>query len=223
MPRLRPLAFAFTAVLLVPSVTLATPHVFISEYVEGSSNNKAIEIHNASEGSVNLGTFSIEIYFNGSATPLNTINLPAFTLEPGNVFVVAHSSAVFAAGADLATASLSFNGDDAVVLRDGTTHLDVIGQIGVDPGTEWGAGLVSTADNTIRRHASVCTGDDDGSDVFVLTDWTGFATDTFDGLGTHASACPPDVPGSGGWGLAGMAILMLGGAMLALRRRTAEA
>ena len=34
-----------------------------------------------------------------------------------------------------------FNGDDAVVLRRGTTVLDVIGQVGTDPGTEWGTGL----------------------------------------------------------------------------------
>ena len=47
--------------------------------------------------------------------------------------------------------TLTFNGDDAVVLRRGSTILDVIGQVGLDPGSEWGSGLTSTADNTIRR------------------------------------------------------------------------
>ncbi len=37
------------------------------------------------------------------------------------------------------TASGWFNGDDAVVLRKGTTVIDVIGQIGFDPGSEWGS------------------------------------------------------------------------------------
>jgi hypothetical protein len=41
------------------------------------------------------------------------------------------------------------------VLREGTTIVDVIGQIGFDPGTEWGSGLVSTADNTLRRKTAV--------------------------------------------------------------------
>ena len=60
----------------------------------------------------------------------------------------------------------------------------MIGQIGVDPGTEWGTGLTSTADNTLRRKASVEAGDANGSDAFdPAVEWDGFATDTFDGLG----------------------------------------
>ncbi|MDT9111101.1 hypothetical protein, partial [Escherichia coli] len=72
-----------------------------------------------------------------------------------DVFVLAQASAnaTILAQADQTNASGWFNGDDAVVLRKGTTTLDVIGQIGVDPGTEWGTGLTSTADNTLRRKA----------------------------------------------------------------------
>ena len=71
----------------------------------------------------------------------------------GDVYVVAHSSAdpVIIAAADLTNGSGWFNGDDAIVLRKGTTIIDLIGQVGFDPGTEWGAGLISTADNTLRR------------------------------------------------------------------------
>ena len=60
---------------------------------------------------------------------------------------------------------ISWNGDDAIVLRKGGasgTVVDVIGQIGIDPGTEWGTGLTSTADNTLRRKAAVIAGDTDG-------------------------------------------------------------
>ena len=64
----------------------------------------------------------------------------------------------------------------------------MIGQVGVDPGTEWGTGLQSTADNTLRRKPSVTGGDVDGSDVFdPATQWDGYATDTFDGLGSHST------------------------------------
>ena len=54
-----------------------------------------------------------------------------------------------------------FNGDDAVVLRKGATIVDAIGDLGFDPGTEWGTGLTSTADNTLRRKASIEAGDTD--------------------------------------------------------------
>jgi uncharacterized protein len=66
----------------------------------------------------------------------------------------------------------------------------VIGQIGFDPGTEWGTGLVSTADNTLRRKDTVCAGDPDGSNAFdPSVEWDGYAQDTFDGLGTHFANC----------------------------------
>ncbi|MBK9743692.1 MAG: hypothetical protein IPO94_12360 [Saprospiraceae bacterium] len=49
------------------------------------------------------------------------------------------------AEADQTSGSLTFNGDDAIELVFMTASVDVIGQIGVDPGTEWGTGLTSTA------------------------------------------------------------------------------
>ena len=70
--------------------------------------------------------------------------------------------------------------------------IDVIGQVGFDPGTEWGTGLTSTQDNTLRRKAAVTDGDPIGSDVFdPAVQWDGFATDTFDGLGSHTAGPPP--------------------------------
>jgi predicted extracellular nuclease len=65
--------------------------------------------------------------------------------------------------------------------------LDSIGQIGVDPGAEWGTGTTSTADNTLRRLGTITAGDTDPTDAYdPAAEWTGFATDTFDGLGSHA-------------------------------------
>lgn len=70
--------------------------------------------------------------------------------------------------------------------------IDVIGQVGFDPGSEWGSGDTSTKDNTIRRQASVCQGDTDEADPFDPSlEWDGFAKDTFDGLGTHTVSCAP--------------------------------
>ena len=103
-----------------------------------------------------------------------------------DVYVVAQASAdpAILAVADQTNAAGWFNGNDAVVLRKGTTVLDVIGQVGVDPGTEWGTGLTSTGDNTLRRKPTIVAGDTNGSDAFdPATEWDGFVADTFDGLG----------------------------------------
>lgn len=172
--------------------TQTAPPLFFSEYIEGTGNSKALEIYNASGAAVDLaaGGYNVFMSFNGGTSTL-TIPLTG-NVAAGDVYVVAQASAASAilAEADQTNGSGWFNGDDAVQLRQGTTVLDAIGQVGFDPGTEWGAGLVSTADNTLRRLASVCTGDANGSDPFDPSlQWEGFATDTFGGLGSHAATC----------------------------------
>lgn len=190
------------ALLLTASPWLAAPaaaaptELFFSEYIEGSSNNKALEIYNGTGAAVGLtaGSYNVQMFFNGSLTAGLTINLTG-TVAAGDVFVLAQSSASAAilAQADQTNGAGWFNGDDAVVLRKGTTVIDVIGQIGFDPGTEWGAGLVSTADNTLRRKVAVEAGDPAGSDAFDPSiEWDGFAMDTFAGLGSHPNITPPD-------------------------------
>jgi predicted extracellular nuclease len=179
-----------------PGALAAPSDLFFSEYIEGSSNNKALEMYNGTGAPIDLAGqgYNVQMYFNGSASAGLTINLTG-TVANGDVYVVAQSSAAAAilAQADQTNGSGWFNGDDAVVLRKGTTVLDVIGQIGFDPGAEWGAGLTSTADNTLRRKATVEAGDTSGDDAFDPSlEWDGFAVDTFDGLGSHATPTPGD-------------------------------
>jgi len=172
-----------------PAMGTHSPDLFISEYIEGSSNNKALEIYNGTSAAVNLaaGSYNVQMYFNGSSSAGLTVNLTG-SVAAGDVYVLAHSSAVaeILAQADQTNGAGWFNGDDAVVLRKGTEFVDVIGQVGLDPGAEWGSGLTSTMDNTLRRMSSIATGDPNGSDPFdPALEWDGFATDTFDGLGSH--------------------------------------
>ena len=189
---LRMLACAFGVLvgLAVPGVAQAAPtELFFSEYIEGSSNNKALEIFNGTGAPVDLGAqgYNVQMFFNGNTAAALTINLTG-TVASGDVFVLAQSSAnaTILAQADQTNGTGWFNGDDAVVLRNGTTVIDVIGQIGFDPGTEWGSGLTSTADNTLRRKTLIETGDPNGANAFVPADeWDGFATDTFGRLGAH--------------------------------------
>jgi uncharacterized protein len=176
----------------------ATPtEIFFSEYIEGSSNNKALEIYNGTGAAVNLATggYNIFMSFNGGTSTF-TVNLSG-TVANGDVYVVAptNANATILAQADQTAGTSWFNGDDAVALRKGTTIIDAIGQIGFRPSTEWGTGLTSTADNTLRRKDTICAGDPNGADVFVPSlEWDGFATDTFGGLGSHTANCSaPDV------------------------------
>ncbi len=182
-------------------VRAACSGLFFSEYVEGSGYNKALEIYNGTGSAVNLSGYKVKMYFNGSSSATLTINLVG-TVASGDVFVVTpeNASAELLALADQTYGTSWFNGDDALVLENGSGGVvDVIGQIGTDPGSEWGSGLTSTADNTLRRKVDVSQGDANGGDAFTpAAEWDGYATDTFDGLGSHSATCsgggPTDVP-----------------------------
>jgi predicted extracellular nuclease len=199
MRRSLALALVLLACSLVGAsgASAASPDLYLSEYVEGTGNSKAVEIYNGTGAAVNLATggYSIQMFFNGSSSAGVTINLTG-TVADGDVYVLAQSAAdpAILAVADQTNGAGWFNGDDAVVLRKGATVIDVIGQIGVDPGSEWGSGDASTADNTLRRKATITAGDPNGADAFdPSVEWDGFPTNTFAGLGGHNGvvvSCP---------------------------------
>ena len=188
-------ALGVLVALAVPGVAQAAPtELFFSEYIEGSSNNKALEIYNGTGAPIDLGTsgYSVQMFFNGSVTAGLTINLTG-TVTAGDVHVLAQSlaNASILAQADQTSSAGWFNGDDAVTLRRGTTVIDSIGQIGFDPGTEWGTSLTSTGDNTLRRKLLLEAGDPNASDIFdPAVEWDGFATDNSRGLGAHPGLPP---------------------------------
>ena len=166
--------------------------VFVSEYVEGSSLNKGIELFNSDAVAFDLAGAGCELrgYQNGSASVGWTVPLTG-SIPATGVYVIAHPDADF--GGDQ-TGNLQFNGDDAVAIACNGSLVDVIGQIGFDPGSAWGSGSTSTANNTLRRKTAVCSADDNGADAFdPALEWDGFGQDEFSGLGTHTANCGPDI------------------------------
>lgn len=166
---------------------LQTKDLIFSEYVEGTSYNKAIEIYNGTGVDVDLTGYTVELYSNGSNTPGNTQNLEG-TLNNGDTLVMIHSSADAALQsiADMASSVVNFNGDDALVLKKDGVIIDSFGQVGVDPGSAWGSGDYSTVNHTLVRNPNIMEGDSIADDEFDPTlEWTGYPTDTFEYLGSH--------------------------------------
>ncbi|KKB33601.1 5'-nucleotidase C-terminal domain-containing protein [Bacillus thermotolerans] len=151
--------------------------LFISEYVEGSSFNKAIEIYNGTGTSINLADYQLQLYSNGSSEPSQSVTLSG-TLDSNDVFVAAHEQAdeAILAQADLRKSSVvNFNGDDAIALSKNGTIIDVIGDIGSKE---------EYAENvTLIRNAAILS----GSSVYKDTEWTSHPSDTFNYLGSHLS------------------------------------
>ncbi|MBE3554941.1 MAG: lamin tail domain-containing protein, partial [Thermicanus sp.] len=161
--------------------------LFISEYVEGSSSNKAIEIFNGTDHAVDLSEYSLELYPNGDTAPNTTVTLSG-TLASGETYVIVNASAVQALKdkADLTHSITNFNGNDALVLKHNGTVIDSFGKVGEDPGTSWGSGNITTADHTLVRKSSITQGDTNLSDAFDPSlEWDAYPKDDASHLGSH--------------------------------------
>ncbi|MCB0509487.1 MAG: lamin tail domain-containing protein, partial [Bacteroidetes bacterium] len=173
--------------------------LFFSEYIEGSSNNKALEIYNGTGVPVNLANYSIERYTNGSTTASLPILTLSGTLADGDVYVIYNSLATnttLLAQGDLATGYINHNGDDAYALVHNTTIVDVFGNIGCDPGNEWTDLGNGTQDNGYYRLPNYTAGANDPANTpcnipsLIATNWVSTdALDDFSNIGSHNANC----------------------------------
>ncbi len=169
--------------------------VFISQYVEGTGNNKAIEIYNGTLSNLDLsaGPYVLQQYDNGATTPSATIALSS-VVSPGSCLVVARPSIPSGYAPDPAIQNvptlqtnklLTFNGDDVIVLRKGTNIVDRIGQVSTNAvGSIWSR---TTTDRTLTRNQTIFTGTlTSVTTPFSQEEWTSSSKDSFGGLGTHS-------------------------------------
>ncbi|MES1175245.1 MAG: hypothetical protein ABUL62_13060 [Myxococcales bacterium] len=166
------------------SANTPPPTLYFSEYVEGSSAYKALEIA-AQKRSV-LDGCKVGTYFNGK-TEATVVATLSGVLEAGQVLTLCSSALQEKLGARCKqVGNLTFNGDDVVAVSCDGKILDAIGQVGVDPGTGWGSAANSTLDHTLRRKCTVTSGDAIETNAFDPSgEWSAFPVDTFDGLGTR--------------------------------------
>lgn len=143
------------------SQELECVEIFISEYVEGWSNNKAIELYNPTNESIDLSNYRLERYSNGSTVadanqrlPLSGIMPPiscwVIVLDKRDTAGVEQETPVwdglqakadtFACPVYSENNTMYFNGNDAMVLKNTSAtpayNIDRIGKVGEDPGVE---------------------------------------------------------------------------------------
>ncbi|MFP4078855.1 MAG: lamin tail domain-containing protein, partial [Candidatus Izemoplasmataceae bacterium] len=161
--------------------------LFISEYIEGSGYNKAVEIYNGTGEEVDLSQYEFRLYSNGSTDTEQGYELSG-TLEHGETYVSVNSQADTSL-VDIAdytenypNAVANYNGDDAIELVKDGTVIDTFGEVGEDPGDDgWTVDDGSTTDHTLVRKASVRG----PSETFDPSEWDVYPADTFDYIGSH--------------------------------------
>ncbi|MBC8150036.1 MAG: lamin tail domain-containing protein, partial [Bacteroidetes bacterium] len=121
----RILFFFFAATLVSMTNIQAQCGLFFSEYAEGTSNNKYLEIFNPTSADISLDGYAFPSVSNAPATPgvheyWNTFEAGA-VVAAGDVYIIAHGSAdpLILAEADQFHTYLS-NGDDGYALVQGT-------------------------------------------------------------------------------------------------------
>ncbi|MCK4531140.1 MAG: lamin tail domain-containing protein, partial [Candidatus Marinimicrobia bacterium] len=162
------------------SVTTSTPAsvgdggIFFSEYIEGSSNNKALEIYNASGGVIDLSDVDVKLYSNGGTSPSSTATLSG-SLANAEVYVLANGSANAAilSEADITSGVVNFNGNDAVELYYEDILIDIIGIVG--------SSATYAMDITLVRKPEVIK----GNTTYTASEWTSYSIDETSYLGSH--------------------------------------
>ena len=162
--------------------------LFISEYFEGSGNNKGVEFYNPTSEYIDLSEYTLSRYANGSSAPTDQTQLDD-VLAPYSTWVLVNGQTedVDLGGGNISPACdpilqdladqldnpypapTFFNGNDALVLTKNGEIIDVFGKVGEDPGYAWtddpSAGYTDynggdwiTANHTLRRKYLIGSG-----------------------------------------------------------------
>lgn len=149
--------------------------LIISEYVEGSGNNKYLEIANISSSEIDLSAYTLRKYVNGAEDSFDDMALSG-TLASKAVKVFQINSAALTLPEGVTAEStnsqvLNFNGDDPIAIICNGEVVDLLGVFGdVDFGK----------DVTLRRKSSVTA----PSATYKVDEWDEFPKDDVSGLGT---------------------------------------
>ncbi len=204
MKKLIPCLSVLLLALVAVNVQAQDKSLFFSQYIEGSSNNKALEIYNPTQDTVFLDGWAFPNVSNAPSTAgeyeyWNNFPEGAF-IAPGEAYVLAHPDAdqVIVDSADYTGFKFFSNGDDGFALVKGDSAagvgfvvIDWLGSWDGDPGSGWDVAGVSAAtqDHTLVRKSYWQSGNSTPLGSFGTTafnsEWIVLEKNDFTGIGTH--------------------------------------
>jgi len=167
------------------------PSLIISEYIEGTANNKAIELYNTSSDTVNLDEYKLLKISNGGNWDEENYSLDGI-LAPHTCYTISNLNA----GSYLSDLSnlqinLNHNGNDALAISHNGIRIDQIGIEGDAPTNGWDVAGIPTAtkDHSLIRKAGIGGGNTDW-EISAGTnennsEWQVLELDDFSNFGVH--------------------------------------
>ena len=183
-------------ILATLNINAQASDLFFSEYAEGSSFNKYVEIANATGAEVDLSVYQIKKAANGNNFTSSLVL--SGMLPDGAVYIISNSQAdpqILALADETDNDVINFNGNDAMGLFKNDVLIDIIGIEGNDPGDGWDvAGVVAgTKDHTLVRKPDVCDPTTDWNSAAGTnaddSQWVVYDQNYWDELGMHTSDC----------------------------------
>lgn len=163
-----------------PGTETGNADLFISEYVEGSSNNKYIEIYNPTNETIDLSAYAIDLNTNGGAswskdgTGYSNYSELSGTIAAKSTIVYKNSNAEIYSGQATVCSAINFNGNDPVGLFKNGVLIDIIGTFN-------GGSADFAKDVTLRRKSNVTA----PSSTYDASQWETLSKDDVSGLGSH--------------------------------------
>lgn len=211
----------FLALFSTAAIAQDCSELFISEYVEGSGNNKGIEFYNPTSDTLDLSVYTLQRWSNGEAEMTDETQLFG-TLAPYGTWVLINGQTedvdlggylspacdpVMQGYADQLDnpypAPTYMDGDDALVLlKNGTTVVDMFGKPGENPGSAWtddedngfidvgdGATWLTSNHTLIRKYDVVAGVTTPPISFNTFLEWDTLPVNTWSELGFHICAC----------------------------------
>lgn len=127
--------------------------LMLVEYVDWQpGSGVGVKIYNPTNASINLASYDLEVYNNGNTSP-NGVYALTGNLVAKSTIIVGNSpycTSNCSSTCDITNSNAGVNGNDVVVLRKGTTIIDMIGLLGYDPGSSgW---RVDNTTNALKWH-----------------------------------------------------------------------
>jgi endonuclease I len=150
--------------------------LFFSEYIEGSGNNKALEIANFTGNLINLNNYSLKLSSNGNSNWTISYSFPSNSnIENGEVYVIANGGATICSEVfdNINNSITGFNGNDAIGLFKNDILIDIIGTLGNSD--------TFAQNTTLVRNSNIAA----GSSIFDTDQWDSYEINSCENLGIH--------------------------------------